>query len=104
MGEHCARFRGETAVLHALGHENVLTKFASYGQLTPPRQAELIRELGKPKSEAVDQPGQNWALGFDYPLAGVTAFCGVGQCFFGHMTRTCCPHLDKEYLFFPQLP
>jgi hypothetical protein len=51
----------------------VLTKFASYGQVTPPRQAELIRELGKPKSEAVDQPGQNWAQGFDYPLAGATA-------------------------------
>jgi len=47
--------------------------------------------------------GQNWALGFDYPLAGVTAFCGVGQCFFGHMTRTCCPHLDKEYPFLPPI-
>ena len=37
-----------------LGHENVLTTFASYGQVATPRQAELIRELGKPKSEAVD--------------------------------------------------
>jgi integrase len=37
-----------------LGHENVLTTFASYGQVTTSRQAELIRELGKPKSEAVD--------------------------------------------------
>ena len=37
-----------------LGHENVLTTFASYGQVATPRQAELIRQLGKPKSEAVD--------------------------------------------------
>ena len=37
-----------------LGHENVLTTFASYGQVATPRQAELIRELGKPKSEAPD--------------------------------------------------
>ncbi len=37
-----------------LGHENVLTTFASYGQVATPRQAELIRELGKPNSEAVD--------------------------------------------------
>jgi hypothetical protein len=37
-----------------LGHENVLTTFASYGQVATPRQAELIRELGKPKSEVVD--------------------------------------------------
>jgi hypothetical protein len=37
-----------------LGHENMLTTFASYGQVATPRQAELIRKLGKPKSEAVD--------------------------------------------------
>jgi hypothetical protein len=37
-----------------LGHENVLTTFASYGQVATPRQAKLIRELGKPKSEAPD--------------------------------------------------
>jgi len=35
-----------------LGHENVLTTFASYGQVATARQAELIRQLGKPKSEA----------------------------------------------------
>jgi integrase len=37
-----------------LGHENVLTTFASYGQVATARQAELIRQLGKPKSEAPD--------------------------------------------------
>ena len=31
-----------------LGHERVLTTFTSYGQVTPQRQAELIRDLGKP--------------------------------------------------------
>jgi len=29
-------------------------KVASYGQVATPRKAELIRELGKPKSEVVD--------------------------------------------------
>jgi hypothetical protein len=36
------------------GHENVLTTFASYGQVATPRQAELMRELGKPKCEEPD--------------------------------------------------
>jgi hypothetical protein len=37
-----------------LGHENVLTTFASYGHVATARQAELIRELGQPKSEEPD--------------------------------------------------
>jgi integrase len=34
-----------------LGHEGVLTTFSSYGDVTPTRQAEIIRELaqGRPK-------------------------------------------------------
>ena len=39
------------------------------------------------------------------PFIGLTTrFCWSRQCFFGHMSRTCCPHLDKEYLFLPRLP
>jgi integrase/recombinase XerD len=37
-----------------LDHENVLTTFASCGQVATPRQAELIRQRGKPKEEAHD--------------------------------------------------
>ena len=33
-----------------LGHEQVLTTFSSYGQVSPERQAELIRGLGRPRS------------------------------------------------------
>lgn len=31
-----------------LGHERVLTTFTSYGRVSPQRQAELIRDLGRP--------------------------------------------------------
>jgi hypothetical protein len=37
-----------------LGHENVMTTFASYGQVDMRRQAEIIRNLGKTKPEPVD--------------------------------------------------
>jgi integrase len=37
-----------------LGHENVMTTFASYGQVDMRRQAEIIRSLGKTKPEPVD--------------------------------------------------
>ena len=33
-----------------LGHEQVLTTFASYGEVSPHRQAEIIRELCLPRS------------------------------------------------------
>ena len=32
-----------------LGHEEVLTTFCSYGQVASSRQAEIIREIAKPK-------------------------------------------------------
>jgi integrase len=32
-----------------LGHERVLTTFTSYGRVSPQRQAELIRKLGRPE-------------------------------------------------------
>jgi hypothetical protein len=35
-----------------LGHENVLTTFASYGQVATPRQAELMRELGSQSAKS----------------------------------------------------
>jgi integrase len=34
-----------------LGHENVLTTFASYGQVATPRQAELIRDKGSRRAK-----------------------------------------------------
>ena len=34
-----------------LGHENVLTTFTSYGQISIDRQAKLIRDLGQPQDE-----------------------------------------------------
>jgi integrase len=38
-----------------LGHEHCLTTFSSYGNLSPHRQAEIIRGLGKPRtSEPMD--------------------------------------------------
>lgn len=46
-----------------LGHENVLTTFVSYGQVATPRQAELIRKLGKPKSEDRNIPSLGTAAG-----------------------------------------
>ena len=49
-----AHERAPVFARRSAGHENVLTTFASYGQVATPRQAELIRELGKPMSEAVD--------------------------------------------------
>lgn len=33
-----------------LGHERVLTTFTSYGDISPERQAEILRNMGKPKS------------------------------------------------------
>ena len=42
-----------------LGHEQVLTTFASYGQVAADRQAELIRRLGQrtgtPRAEIIDR-------------------------------------------------
>ncbi len=35
-----------------LGHENVLTTFTSYGTVSEPRQAELIRTMGKTQISA----------------------------------------------------
>jgi integrase/recombinase XerD len=32
-----------------LGHESVLTTFSSYGEVSPYRQAEIMRELAGPK-------------------------------------------------------
>ena len=40
-----------------LGHEGVLTTFFSYGEVQPVRQAEIIKNLGRPrggKSEGID--------------------------------------------------
>ena len=37
-----------------LGHERVLTTLTSYGTVPAERQAELIRNLGKPRSESAD--------------------------------------------------
>jgi len=38
-----------------LGHENCLTTFSSYGEITPSRQAEIIRALAKPEEETEGQ-------------------------------------------------
>jgi integrase/recombinase XerD len=35
-----------------LGHENCLTTFSSYGEITPARQAALIRGLANPDDTA----------------------------------------------------
>jgi integrase len=35
-----------------LGHDNVLTTFTSYGNVQPQRQAEIMRQLGKPQAPA----------------------------------------------------
>ncbi len=37
-----------------LGHENVMTTFSSYGQVAERRQAEIIRSLGREKSDRDD--------------------------------------------------
>ena len=37
-----------------LGHEQVLTTFASYGEVSPHRQAEIIKELGVPRAQTAD--------------------------------------------------
>ena len=37
-----------------LGHDSVLTTFASYGEVASPRQAEIIRELAAPRKESHD--------------------------------------------------
>ena len=33
-----------------MGHEGVLTTFFSYGEVQPTRQAEILKNLGNPKS------------------------------------------------------
>ncbi len=33
-----------------LGHENVMTTFRSYGEVQPERQAEILKQLKKPRS------------------------------------------------------
>ncbi len=37
-----------------LGHEQVLTTFSSYGEVSPHRQAEIIRGLGAPRAQSAD--------------------------------------------------
>ena len=39
-----------------LGHEQVLTTFLSYGQVSPSRQAEIIRGIGSTKSAEAPDP------------------------------------------------
>jgi integrase/recombinase XerD len=34
-----------------LGHEQVLTTFASYGEVSPHRQAQIIKVLGSPRAQ-----------------------------------------------------
>ncbi|MEL6487704.1 MAG: hypothetical protein AAFQ13_11260 [Pseudomonadota bacterium] len=38
-----------------IGHERVLTTLTSYGKVPAARQAELIRDLGKPKASSADE-------------------------------------------------
>jgi integrase len=39
-----------------LGHEGVLTTFTSYGEVTSARQAEIIRDLGRPSAASANMP------------------------------------------------
>ena len=51
LGERLCRTPEEwKAWSQNLGHENVLTTFTSYGSVAPLRQAEIIRELGTPRT------------------------------------------------------
>lgn len=52
LGERLCRTPEEFKVWSQnLGHEKVLTTFSSYGEVAPNRQAEILRDLAKPKVE-----------------------------------------------------
>jgi integrase len=53
--ERCQSPEAFKAWSQNLGHEKVMTTFTSYGAVSPPRQAEIIRDLAKP---APDHPSQ----------------------------------------------
>jgi integrase/recombinase XerD len=40
-----------------LGHEQVLTTFSSYGEVSPHRQAQIMRTLGTPRAEMAELQG-----------------------------------------------
>ena len=51
LGEHiCTTAEDMKAWSQNLGHDSVLTTFASYGQVAAHRQAEIIRNLSKPRA------------------------------------------------------
>lgn len=55
LGERiCATPEAFKAWSQNLGHERVLTTLTSYGRVSPQRQAELIREMGRLRAPAVE--------------------------------------------------
>jgi integrase/recombinase XerD len=55
LGERaCPNAEALKAWSQNLGHESVLTTLTSYGAVAPARQAELIRELGRPTSSTIN--------------------------------------------------
>jgi len=55
LGEHTCKTPEEfKAWSQNLGHEQVLTTFASYGEVSSHRQAEIIRGLGTPRAPTIE--------------------------------------------------
>lgn len=52
--ENCVTPEAFKAVSQNLAHNGVLTTFLSYGEVSKTRQAELIRNMGKPTPAPVD--------------------------------------------------
>jgi integrase len=53
-GQKCRSPEEFKAWSQNLGHEQVLTTFASYGEVSPHRQAEIIKALGTPNAHDLE--------------------------------------------------
>jgi hypothetical protein len=66
-----------------LGHDDVLTTFYSYGQVDSRRQAEIIRDLAKPRPRReLDQPVEQQSFFWPYCSLFTAVYCRLSRSFF----------------------